>query len=747
MGKGFRELLVGKPVLVLHGEETVFDAAREMRDFGESIIAVVDEEGKIQGVATPKDLVYRAVAEGRDPKKTPVSKVMTPDPFCADITDGPEELPRKLLESHYSAVPLLMDGIPCGRLLEREIRAQQAKAIESLSSGQEEERMDAAHFLAGSGGPPAVLALTQALKDRSAAVREIALEGLLKEKSQMAVISLLPLLREEDTVVRNSAIEILSQIGSIALDKICGMSRDPDEDVRIFAMNIISNRGDKRAVYAVIAAMDDPSPRVVQAAVVAAGELKDPGLVPHLRKLLEHEDQWTRLSAVEALGKMGGNEAEESLLSVLGTRDETLFLTLVETLAELGVEGLARKIVTEAVEFEPDIVSQALVSLAEKLGPEALDGVPTDLRKRVLETFIINKLNSGMEELEEKDVSLALALGNPSIARRMLEESEVLPREDPRRAELMKGLSRPCYMGMLTEFVENEIRGRETAVGALLKIGDPAASGKLLEKMPDLYEPEKVMVLDLLPENTRGLLEAAERILKTGSAVERLAAARALGRIGGPRAIGTLKEFIGSRTGYSEAEAAAVEAIVAQGALESPGECRLLDDDRPHIRLTALKKLKDSLPFSRLEAFIGDKDPEVARIALEECLKRDPEKSMDYIREIVSGEDPEKLQAVFRIIEDNSIFQASGVLEDFIEKGGDDWSRFLAVQTLGRLKGDEAVPLLSRLLSSGHRMIEVAAAQALKEIGSGDAMEVLLGAGEHPNDEVRMLVSEVSGGK
>nr|MBA2514316.1 CBS domain-containing protein [Solirubrobacterales bacterium] len=56
--------------------DTVADAARQMRDADIGNVIVVDGE-ETAGIITDRDIVIRAIAEGRDPESTTVADVCT----------------------------------------------------------------------------------------------------------------------------------------------------------------------------------------------------------------------------------------------------------------------------------------------------------------------------------------------------------------------------------------------------------------------------------------------------------------------------------------------------------------------------------------------------------------------------------------------------------------------------------------------------------------------------------------------
>ncbi len=59
-------------------KESTATAAQKMRDVAVGALPVVDDEGRMVGIVTDRDIVVRAVAESRDPVATTVREVMTP---------------------------------------------------------------------------------------------------------------------------------------------------------------------------------------------------------------------------------------------------------------------------------------------------------------------------------------------------------------------------------------------------------------------------------------------------------------------------------------------------------------------------------------------------------------------------------------------------------------------------------------------------------------------------------------------
>src|SRR5579863_3598875 len=66
------------------GNETILDAAKRMRDRKVGAIVVVDDEQKPIGMVTDRDLVVKAMAEGKNPQTTLLRETMSFDLVSLD---------------------------------------------------------------------------------------------------------------------------------------------------------------------------------------------------------------------------------------------------------------------------------------------------------------------------------------------------------------------------------------------------------------------------------------------------------------------------------------------------------------------------------------------------------------------------------------------------------------------------------------------------------------------------------------
>jgi CBS domain-containing protein len=94
-------------------DATLVDAAREMRDGDVGALVVVDG-GAVAGVVTDRDIVVRAIADGRDPSATKVRDVATMNPVTLTVDQTVEDAIRVMREQDIRRIPVVQDGRPAG---------------------------------------------------------------------------------------------------------------------------------------------------------------------------------------------------------------------------------------------------------------------------------------------------------------------------------------------------------------------------------------------------------------------------------------------------------------------------------------------------------------------------------------------------------------------------------------------------------------------------------------------------------
>ena len=93
--------------------DTIVDAARVMNESDIGDVIVVDGE-QIQCIVTDRDIVVRAIAEGRDPQSTSVSDVCSPSLETIEPDASIDDALRRMREADIRRLPVVQDGRPVG---------------------------------------------------------------------------------------------------------------------------------------------------------------------------------------------------------------------------------------------------------------------------------------------------------------------------------------------------------------------------------------------------------------------------------------------------------------------------------------------------------------------------------------------------------------------------------------------------------------------------------------------------------
>lgn len=111
MAKSIRDAMTTKPAS-LPATATVADAAQQMRnlDIGDVLI---EEGGRLAGIITDRDLVVRAIAEGRD-VTAKLGDIVSSEVVCITPTDTADDAIRLMREHALRRVPVVENGKPIG---------------------------------------------------------------------------------------------------------------------------------------------------------------------------------------------------------------------------------------------------------------------------------------------------------------------------------------------------------------------------------------------------------------------------------------------------------------------------------------------------------------------------------------------------------------------------------------------------------------------------------------------------------
>jgi CBS domain-containing protein len=112
MTRKIRDIMAPLPV-VMTPIESVASAARLMRDNAIGTVLVLDE-GVLRGIVTDRDIVVRALADGRDPETTRVGDICSEELAVLSPDDDVTDAVLLIRENAVRRVPVVENGAPVG---------------------------------------------------------------------------------------------------------------------------------------------------------------------------------------------------------------------------------------------------------------------------------------------------------------------------------------------------------------------------------------------------------------------------------------------------------------------------------------------------------------------------------------------------------------------------------------------------------------------------------------------------------
>ena len=128
----------GAKVETITAAETVLDAIRRMSAKHIGCLAVLTKAGKLSGIVSERDCLWKVIAEGKSPKTNLVKDAMTPVKQMKTVAPGQtvEECMSLMTGRRHRHLPVLADGkltglISIGDVVKFMLDAQQS-TIDSL---------------------------------------------------------------------------------------------------------------------------------------------------------------------------------------------------------------------------------------------------------------------------------------------------------------------------------------------------------------------------------------------------------------------------------------------------------------------------------------------------------------------------------------------------------------------------------------------------------------------------------------
>ncbi len=123
-----REIIEGQDLLTAPSTTSVAEAARLMKQRNVGAMMVVDE-GRLVGMFTERDALFRVLAAGLDGGSTPLAQVMTRNPRTITPERSFAHALGFMHEGRFRHLPVVEDGRPVGMISVRDALGSELEAF------------------------------------------------------------------------------------------------------------------------------------------------------------------------------------------------------------------------------------------------------------------------------------------------------------------------------------------------------------------------------------------------------------------------------------------------------------------------------------------------------------------------------------------------------------------------------------------------------------------------------------------
>jgi HEAT repeat protein len=425
-----------------------------------------------------------------------------------------------------------------------------------------------------------------------------------------------------------------------------------------------------------------------------------------LESQLETDDLETRRAAVAALGRIGNRQSVPALIRALD--DPELTVEAADALAQIGDTRPYERLL-QLLSSNRGAVRRAAIGALHSLGHPRM---PEDVKRLLLDSNM---------HVRECAIRIAGYFGYPECGDLLLQAIHDAD-ENVRRAavENLPYLEENRVLSVLQTALHDESpRIRAAAAQSLGHLESVASVPDLMRAMADADEWVRYYTARALGQirSPESIDTLAAALREDSAAQVRIAAADALGSIGGRRPVAMLAPFV-----TSDNPDLARAALLALGVVGHP--------DALHPILAALRSNDPTHREIAVRAIAGRRDHDAAE-ALQWAAGADSSETVAdaAMEELAQMATPESIAALLRLTSDSrlrekAVVQISRLGRAHLERIKSGLSspqmetRRAVVEALGRMKHPEASQALSAALDDERPEVRLAALLALRRLGS-----------------------------
>jgi serine/threonine-protein kinase len=203
------------------------------------------------------------------------------------------------------------------------------------------------------------------LRDPDVDVINKAIDVVVKLKHPDTIKYLMPALEDENEYSRRAAVEVLNEIGTTDdIKYLLERVADVDWWVRARASDALARIGGDRVVNAVLELIKDKDEEIRRTAIEILNTCNAPHAVEHLIEATADEDWWVSERAADALAQMGDASAVPALLTMLERQDKSA-PTALKAIGKLGDQRVLKKILPFIKSDDKAVQASAIAAVAD----------------------------------------------------------------------------------------------------------------------------------------------------------------------------------------------------------------------------------------------------------------------------------------------------------------------------------------------------------------------------------------------
>jgi CBS domain-containing protein len=140
-----RDIMTSEGLATATLDTTLAEIAQRMRDENVGAIPIVDEDDKLTGIITDRDIVVRAIAEGEDPNECTAEEIISEQLHTIDPEAELEEVADLMARHQIRRLPVVEDEVVVGMISlgDLAVKSEEDEAsdvLQDVSEGVREER-------------------------------------------------------------------------------------------------------------------------------------------------------------------------------------------------------------------------------------------------------------------------------------------------------------------------------------------------------------------------------------------------------------------------------------------------------------------------------------------------------------------------------------------------------------------------------------------------------------------------------